>query len=67
MIDRVAPYTDKVYVTTMVDGESYKSMNGCIKVSISSKEIKVSCTANDTVLKDTDWFKSSRTCPSAWK
>ena len=67
MIDRVAPYTDKVYVTTMVDGEGFKSMNGCIKVSVSSSEIKVTCTVTDTKLKDTDWFKSSRNCPAAWK
>jgi len=67
MIDRVAPYTDKVYVTTMVDGESYKSMNGNITVSINRDGFTVTCSESDIKLKDTDWFKSSRTCPDAWK
>jgi competence protein ComEC len=67
MIDRVAPYTDAVYVTTMVDGEGFKSMNGCIKVLVNQSGVTVTCTANNVKLKDTDWFKASRSCPDAWK
>ncbi len=69
-IDRVSKYTDKVYVTTMfVDDKekTYKSMNGNIVVKLTSKGVVVSCSASDTILKDTDWFKNNRTLPSAWQ
>ncbi len=69
-IDRVAKYTDKVYVTTLcVDykkGE-FVSMNGNITVVSSKDGIKLECSNNNTVLKETDWFKNNRTCPSEWK
>ena len=69
-IDRIAPYTDKVYVTTVcVDyaNDIYKSMNGNIVVSSNASSITVSGSANDTVLKDTEWFAANRICPEAWK
>ena len=31
------------------------------------KNVTVHCSASDTLLKDTDWFKENRTCPDAWK
>ena len=69
-IDRIAPYTDKVYVTTLCvdydDGE-IKSMNGNIKVTSGATDVTVQCSNNNILLKDTDWFKSSRDCPEAWK
>lgn len=72
-IDRVAPYTDKVYVTSMVDHYSdtfsectYKSMNGNIVFTVSSGEISLTFSNNDLKLKDTNWFKEKRTCPDAW-
>ncbi len=69
-IDRIAPYTDKVYVTTMcVDYNAGKiqSMNGNIRVTSSADSVKVRGSSNNKVLKDTEWFKSARTCPDAWK
>ena len=67
-VDNVAPYTDKVYVTTMVtaDGKGYQSMNGNIIVTSSGGEVSVSCSNNDTLFKDTEWFKANRTTPAAW-
>jgi hypothetical protein len=68
-VDRIAPYTDKVYVTTVItdDGKGYTSMNGNIVVSTQNGEIQVNCSNNNVIFKDTDWFKKNRTMPSAWK
>ena len=68
-VDRVAPYTDKVYVTTVIadGGTSYMSMNGNIVVYTKEGEVKVDCSNNDTLFKDTDWFKANRTTPAAWE
>lgn len=68
-VDRVAPYTDRVYVTTMVadNADGFASMNGNIVVSSDGKDVTVRCSNNDILLKDTDWFKENRTMPEAWK
>lgn len=76
-IDNVAPYTDYVYVTTMVDNYVDKSdfsslgtvkpMNGNIVFSISGNEVKLEFSDSNLKLKDTDWFKNHRICPDAWK
>ncbi len=68
-VDNVAPYTDKVYVTTMVatGTKGYQSMNGNIVLSSDGGEVQVSCSNNNTAFKDTDWFKENRTTPNAWK
>ena len=67
-IDRVAPYTDKVYVTTIIsnDGKSGVSMNGNIVVYTENGEVKVNCSNNNILFKDTEWFKKNRTTPTAW-
>lgn len=74
-INRVAPYTDKVYVTTMADNYvstgwgsngTVKSMNGNIVFSCVSGEISLNCSNNNLKLKDTDWFKENRDCPEKW-
>ncbi len=67
-IDRVAPYTDAVYVTTMVSTktEGYEPMNGEIVFACTNGTITMYFTNNNTKLKDTDWFKNSRTCPASW-
>ena len=70
MIDRVAPYTDRVYVTSQVDesaASGYRSMNGNIVVTSNRNGVSVECSNNTTVLKDTEWFKNNRTMPDAWK
>lgn len=69
-VNNVAPYTFKVFVTTLcIDykkGE-FTSMNGNIVVYYDNGEVKVSCSNNGTYLKDTEWFKANRTCPSEWE
>lgn len=69
-IDRIAPYTDKVYVTTLCvdyDDGVFTSMNGNIVVRSVKGEVSVSCSASNTILKDSEWFASNRTTPNAWK
>ena len=66
-VNNVAPYTDKVYVTTLATSKGYTSMNGNIKVYTENGEVKVQCSNNNTLFKDTDWFKKNRTTPNAWK
>ncbi len=47
---------------------SYQLLNGEIRViSDAEKGVYAECSNNDTLLKDTDWFKKYRTMPSAWK
>lgn len=66
-VDRVAPYTNRVYVTTVVSGSGYTSMNGNVVVYTEQGEVKVRCSNNDTLFMDTEWFKNNRTLPDAWK
>ncbi len=68
MIDRVSLYTDQVYVTTMfdLDLDCAVSMNGDIKVISNIDGVTVSCSNNDTILKDTEWFLLYREMPDAW-
>ncbi len=73
-IDRVAPYTDNVYITTVVDNYSesmsdttVKSMNGNIIFSVTDGDISLEFSGHDLKLKDTDWFKENRDCPLAWE
>lgn len=61
-IDRIAPYTDKVYVTTMIETVSGSSwthqlMNGNIVFNIRKSNIEVICSNSDKILKEWDWFK----------
>ena len=76
-IDRVAPYTVRVYVTTVgtvaynetkgkYEDTGFTSMNGNITVLSRNGEVTVTCSNNDTVLKDTEWFAANRTRPPAW-
>lgn len=75
MIDRIAKYTDNVYVTTLGKikwngtkwaNDGYESMNGNIVFSCVNGEISLNCSNNNLKLKDTDWFKNNRTCPKEW-
>lgn len=67
-VDRIAPYTDKVYVTTIVsdNAKGFESLNGNIVVSSNGTAVNVQCSNNNVLFKDTDWFKENRTTPSAW-
>ena len=68
-VDNVAPYTDKVYVTTIVSDneDGFESMNGNIVVTSDGETVSVTCSNNDTLFKDTEWFKNNRVTPDAWK
>lgn len=76
-INRISKWTDKVYVTTVGtiakdDSDkwkdvSYASLNGIVVVKVNNGTLNVECSNNNTVLKDTDWFKNNRTTPDAWK
>ncbi|MBQ3483211.1 MAG: MBL fold metallo-hydrolase [Clostridia bacterium] len=69
-VDRVAPYTDRVYVTTLCldyDKGTFTSMNGNIVILTDKSGVSVVCSGEDKVLKEWDWFKQSRACPDAWK
>ncbi len=72
-VERVAKYTDRVYCTT--DGTQYGSdsdktcrpANGNIVFACTDEQITMYFSNNNTKLKDTQWFKSNRTCPASWK
>ena len=67
-IDRVAVYTDKIYVTTLnTTGREFTSMNGDIVVHSNGVDVNVTCSNNDTILKETEWFKKNRTWPENGK
>ena len=71
-IDRIAKYTDKVYVPTlgeenmMEKGAEYTAMNGNIKVVSKDTKVLVLCSNSVELLRETEWFKNNRTMPSAW-
>ncbi len=67
-VDRVAKYTKNVYVTSLANDteKGYESMNGNIVVMSKNGEVKIRCSNNAILLKDTEWFKKNRTTPSAW-
>ena len=67
-IDRISAHTERVYVTTLcIDYEKnlFESFNGNIIVLVKGSDIDVKCSNNNTLLKDTDWFKTNRHC-DAW-
>lgn len=69
-VDRVAPYTDKVYVTTRCidyDANSFAPMNGNITVITDDKGLRVACSADSRVLREWEWFLEHRTMPAEWK
>ena len=68
-IDRIAPYTELVYVTTLCtdyENNQYVSMNGNITVTSNATGVYVDCSNVNTILKEWDWFKANRTCPASW-
>lgn len=61
-IDRVAKHTENIYCTTLITdyaNNGFTSMNGNI-VFYYKDELKLYCSNNTTVLKDTAWFKENR-------
>ena len=67
-VNNVTKYTKNIFVTTLC--EDYKagkfvSFNGNIVVcSSGTNDVVVSCSNNNTILPDTDWFKKNRKLPA---
>lgn len=61
-ISRVLKYTEKIYVTSIISDnkEGFTSLNGNINIISDGKEVIVNCSNNNTVFKDTEWFKENR-------
>lgn len=69
MINRVAKHTDLVFATSLwVDSKTVaKSLNGNITLTCNHLGVNLTASNNVTMLKDTEWFKANRTCPSEWQ
>ena len=77
--NRIAKYTDNVFVTTCIDirlkddgsgkyenyGDAH-SLNGTIIFACDDGKISFTGSANSTKLKDSEWFKAYRTMPAEW-
>lgn len=60
--DRIGKYTNKIYVTASVIDGTYAPMNGNITFKcVNGVDYVISGSNNNTILKDTDWFKNNRT------
>lgn len=61
-ISRVCNYTDQIYVTSVIadNDEGYTSLNGNIVIISNSTGISINCSNNNTILKETEWFKKNR-------
>ena len=46
--------------------DKFTSFNGNIVVTSNRGGVEVKCSNNDTILKNTEWFRNNRTMPSAW-
>lgn len=63
-INRIAKYTDKVYVTSYLDYQEsinegkqvFKSLNGNITISCNGQDVGINASNNVTKLKDSAWF-----------
>ena len=69
-VDRIAPYTDKVYITTLVTDYAnniFMPLNGNIIFLVSGGNFSIVCSNNDIKLKDTQWFLSNRQMPDIWQ
>lgn len=74
-INRLARYTDQIFVTSLATGVDWTdcswdgavSMNGNIVVASDGKEFRVTGSNNSLILKETAWFKENRTWPSYGK
>lgn len=61
-VSRVCNYTDQIYVTSVVDSsdKGYTSLNGNIVIVSNTTGTSVNCSNNNTILKETEWFKKNR-------
>ena len=72
-IDRVAPYTDEIYLTTLIESEDawnanqFVSFNGNIVFIQKNNIVSINCSNNNIKLKDTAWFEENRKWPDNGK
>lgn len=71
-IDRISNYTTNVYVNSICENgytsnKEFDYLNGDIIVSSSVENVKVECSNNQTLLKDTVWFADKRITPKGWQ
>ena len=69
-IDRAAPYTDRIYITTLItdyQNNKFTPFNGNIFFRVSQGIVSIKCSNNDLKLKDSEWFLANRQMPEAWK
>ncbi len=64
-INRISKWTDKVFVTTVINNDpnsivKYQSLNGNIIISSYGKVVNISCSNNNTILRESSWFNSLR-------
>jgi competence protein ComEC len=59
-ISRISKYTERVYVTTLGTDDGFTSMNGDITVVSNTDGLVLYFSNNDTILKETEWFKENR-------
>ena len=62
-IDRISKHTEEVYCTSLcIDYKAgnFTSMNGDIVFMYVDNKLKLWCSNNTTLLKDTEWFKANR-------
>ncbi|MBR2986088.1 MAG: MBL fold metallo-hydrolase [Clostridia bacterium] len=69
MINRVAKHTDLFFATSLwIDTSTPAApLNGNITLTCNHLGINLTATNNITMLKDTDWFKANRICPTEWQ
>jgi beta-lactamase superfamily II metal-dependent hydrolase len=68
-IDRVAPYTDRIFITTLIinyANNEFRSFNGDIIFLVRNREVSIIGSNNNTKLKDTEWFLNNRRMPEGW-
>ena len=74
-LTNISKYTDKVYIPTqaiseLIDNEyettNHTSLNGNIVVSSNKSGVNVTGSNNNTILKDSDWYKTYRNNISNW-
>lgn len=75
-IDRVARYTDNVFVTELAIirqdqwgnkiNADCRPLNGDIVFACSDGKVKMYFSESDVKLKDTDWFRENRITPEQW-
>lgn len=66
-INNVAKWTQEIYVTTLcVDyaNNEFTSFNGNIVYLSNPSSYTVICSNNNTILRESDWFKQNRTWPT---